>query len=142
MSIRIAVERRAAAFAKIAPYMSAEKRRALAEEIAEEQRPFRASDGATPHPSAAEPVEHPLPPIVDPPGTLSVVSFLAERGFRSAALVKATGRLTSILSREWVARYGDDPEHPVGVIPATERPLLERLYDQHDLELLLLSKVA
>ncbi|MDY0828552.1 hypothetical protein SK224_05360 [Microbacterium sp. BG28] len=141
MSIRIAVERRAAAFAKIAPYMSEEKRRTLAEEIAEELRPFRASGGAT-QPAAPEPVEQPLPPIVDPPGTLSVVSFLAERGFQSAALVKATGRLTSILSREWVARYGDDPEHPVGVIPATERPLLERLYDQHDLELLLLSKVA
>ncbi|MDQ1205074.1 hypothetical protein [Microbacterium sp. SORGH_AS_0862] len=141
MSIRIAVERRAAAFAKIAPYMSADKRRALAEEIAEELRPFRASGGAT-QSTAPEPVEQPLPPIVDPPGTLSVVSFLAERGFQSAALVKATGRLTSILSREWVARYGDDPEHPVGVIPATERPLLERLYDQHSLELLLLSKVA
>jgi hypothetical protein len=137
VTIRIAVERRAAAFAKIAPYMGEEKRRKIAEEIAEEMRPFQPPGAPKPqHPSEPESVEQPLPPIVDPPGTLSVVSFLAERGFQSAALVKATGKLTSILSREWVARYGDDPEHPVGVIPATERPLLERLYAQHELELL------
>ena len=131
MSIRIAVERRAAAFAKIAPYMGEEKRRTIAEEIAEEMRPFQSSGGSTPQPASEEEPAGSLPPMVDPPGTVSVVSFLIDKGFREVLLVKAAGMLTPILAREWVARYGDDAEYPVGFIPSGERPLLEHLYRRH-----------
>jgi hypothetical protein len=118
---------RARAFAVIADHLTDERRAEIAEALAMEVA-TTATKKQSVGELAATDAERERPPV-DPPGQISVATFLASKGLEGVALVRGVGALTPMLSREWIARYGVDDDQPVGYVPSTHRALLDRVWE-------------
>lgn len=87
---------RARAFEMIANHLPEQRRTEVAEAIAAK---LLAEVGGKPTPPAASAPAPVAQPLVDLSEHTEVASFLADHGYQGAALVHATGRLTTFMSK-------------------------------------------
>lgn len=87
---------RARAFDLIAQYLPEEKRGEIAEAIAAK---LLVEVGVKPTPPAASAPRPEPVPVVDLSEHTEAASFLVDHGYQGAALVQATGRLTTFLAK-------------------------------------------